>query len=177
MFTFCTAHILLAVTVTACHSYALCGQLPYALLVLNKQSVVCSFADSWLTHSPTFSSTRPLISCCYTPDLYTCTSCCLQVACSSHQVFVKQHTGALEACSCVTHIPIHNDWWVRLLQISNNPFMLIFGGIQILLSQIPDIDKLWLLSVLSATMSISYAIICVALSIGKTTGELNRCKF
>ena len=61
------------------------------------------------------------------------------------------------------------------MQISNNPFMLIFGGIQILLSQIPDIDKLWLLSVVSATMSISYATICVGLSIGKTTGELDRC--
>ena len=95
---------------------------------------------------------------------------------SSMYSCVKQHVNALETCSCVTLILIHNDQWVRLLQISNNPFMLIFGGIQIVLSQIPDIDKLWLLSVLSATMSISYAIICVALSIGKTTGELNRCR-
>ena len=61
------------------------------------------------------------------------------------------------------------------MQISNNPFMIIFGGIQIVLSQIPNIDNIWLLSFLSATMSISYSLVCIGLSIGKATCKLNTC--
>ena len=58
------------------------------------------------------------------------------------------------------------------MQVSNNPFMLIFGAIQILLSQIPDFDRLWFLSILAAVMSISYSTIGLGLAIGKTTGNL-----
>ena len=56
------------------------------------------------------------------------------------------------------------------VQVSNNPFMLIFGAFQILLSQIPDFDRLWFLSILAAVMSFSYSSIGLGLAIGKTTG-------
>lgn len=57
------------------------------------------------------------------------------------------------------------------MQVSNNPFMLIFGAFQIVLSQIPDFDRLWFLSILAAVMSFSYSTIGLGLAIGKTTGK------
>ena len=59
------------------------------------------------------------------------------------------------------------------VQVSNNPFMLIFGAFQILLSQIPDFDRLWFLSIVAAVMSFSYSSIGLGLAIGKTTGTLS----
>ena len=56
------------------------------------------------------------------------------------------------------------------MQVSNNPFMLIFGAFQIVLSQIPDFDRLWFLSILAAVMSFGYSTIGLGLAIGKTTG-------
>ncbi|KAL0054435.1 hypothetical protein WJX82_008773 [Trebouxia sp. C0006] len=52
---------------------------------------------------------------------------------------------------------------------SNNLFMLIFGGIQIVLSQIPNLHQTWLLSTISALASVCYALVCIGLSIGKTS--------
>ena len=57
-----------------------------------------------------------------------------------------------------------------VLQVNNNPFMLIFGAFQLLLSQIPDFDRLWFLSILAAVMSFSYASIGFGLAVGKATG-------
>ncbi len=59
-----------------------------------------------------------------------------------------------------------------LLQVSNTPFIAIFGAFQLLLSQIPDFDRLWFLSVLAAVMSFSYSSIGLGLAIGKATGVL-----
>jgi hypothetical protein len=59
------------------------------------------------------------------------------------------------------------------VQVSNNPFMLIFGAFQILLSQIPDFDRLWFLSIVAAVMSFSYSSIGLGLAIGKTTGTVS----
>ncbi|CAL0300393.1 unnamed protein product [Lupinus luteus] len=50
---------------------------------------------------------------------------------------------------------------------ANYPFMVIFGVIQILLSQIPDFHELSWLSILAAIMSFGYATIGVGLSIAK----------
>lgn len=49
--------------------------------------------------------------------------------------------------------------------------MLIFGAIQIVLSQIPDFDRLWFLSILAAVMSFSYSTIGLGLGIGKASGN------
>ncbi len=57
-----------------------------------------------------------------------------------------------------------------LLQVSNNPFMLIFGAFQIILSQIPNLDELWLVSIVAALVSFAYSSIGLILAIGKTSG-------
>ncbi|CAN6459414.1 unnamed protein product [Victoria cruziana] len=48
-----------------------------------------------------------------------------------------------------------------------NSFMLIFGGVQVILSQIPNIHKLWWLSYVASLMSFSYSSIGLALAIAK----------
>ncbi|KAL9268575.1 Amino acid permease 6-like protein [Drosera capensis] len=53
---------------------------------------------------------------------------------------------------------------------SNNPFMIIFGCIQIILSQIPDFSELSWLSIVAAVMSFTYSSIGLALSIAKVVG-------
>lgn len=50
---------------------------------------------------------------------------------------------------------------------SNNPFMIIFACIQILLSQIPNFHKLSWLSILAAIMSFAYSSIGLGLSVAK----------
>ncbi|KAF5739821.1 Amino acid permease 6 [Tripterygium wilfordii] len=53
---------------------------------------------------------------------------------------------------------------------SNNPYMIIFACIQIVLSQIPDFDKLSWLSIVAAIMSFTYSTIGLALSMAKVAG-------
>ena len=43
--------------------------------------------------------------------------------------------------------------------------MILFGIIQIILSQIPDFDQIWWLSIVAAIMSLSYSIIGLGLGI------------
>ncbi|KAF9622972.1 hypothetical protein IFM89_035687 [Coptis chinensis] len=50
---------------------------------------------------------------------------------------------------------------------SNNPFMIIFASIQIILSQIPNFHKLSWLSIVAAVMSFTYSGIGLGLSIAK----------
>ena len=50
--------------------------------------------------------------------------------------------------------------------------MIIFAGIQILLSQLPNFHKLWWLSIVAAVMSFTYSSIGLALGIAQTI-----CKF
>ncbi|KAF5727613.1 hypothetical protein HS088_TW22G01309 [Tripterygium wilfordii] len=52
-------------------------------------------------------------------------------------------------------------------QISSNPYMIIFGVTEILLSQIPDFDQIWWLSIVAAVMSFTYSSIGLALGIAK----------
>ncbi|KAI3448197.1 hypothetical protein Pfo_004862 [Paulownia fortunei] len=51
--------------------------------------------------------------------------------------------------------------------MSNNPFILTFGLIQVVLSQIPNFHKLSVLSLVAAVMSFAYSSIGLALSIAK----------
>jgi hypothetical protein len=48
--------------------------------------------------------------------------------------------------------------------------MIIFAGIQILLSQLPNFHKLWWLSIVAAVMSLAYSSIGLGLSIAKIAG-------
>lgn len=54
--------------------------------------------------------------------------------------------------------------------VSSNPYMIIFGVVQILLSQIPDFDKIWWLSIIAAVMSFTYSTIGLGLGIAKAAG-------
>jgi hypothetical protein len=56
-------------------------------------------------------------------------------------------------------------------QTSNNPYMIIFACIQIMLSQIPNFHKLSWLSILAAVMSFAYASIGLGLSLAKVIGN------
>ncbi|KAK3231151.1 hypothetical protein Dsin_003032 [Dipteronia sinensis] len=56
---------------------------------------------------------------------------------------------------------------------SNNPFMIIFACIQIILSQIPNFHKLSWLSILAAVMSFAYSSIGLGLSIAKIAGKVH----
>ncbi|KAH7834793.1 hypothetical protein Vadar_019778 [Vaccinium darrowii] len=53
---------------------------------------------------------------------------------------------------------------------SNNLFMLIFGVTEIILSQIPDINELSMLSIIAAVMSFTYSTIGLGLAIAKVAG-------
>ncbi|KAH9301076.1 hypothetical protein KI387_012659, partial [Taxus chinensis] len=50
---------------------------------------------------------------------------------------------------------------------SNNPYMIAFGLVQIIMSQIPDFHRLWWLSIVAAVMSFTYSTIGLGLAIGK----------
>lgn len=52
--------------------------------------------------------------------------------------------------------------------VSNNLYMALFGAFQIVLSMIPDFDRIWWLSIVAAIMSFSYSSIGLGLSAGKT---------
>ncbi|KAF7811104.1 Amino acid permease 6 [Senna tora] len=59
---------------------------------------------------------------------------------------------------------------------SNNPFMIIFGIVEIVLSQIPNFHELSFLSILAAIMSFGYATIGIGLSIAKIAGGGNHVR-
>lgn len=55
--------------------------------------------------------------------------------------------------------------------VKNNVFMIIFGFIEIILSQIPNLHELSGLSVVAAIMSFAYSTIGLGLSIAKLAGQ------
>ena len=54
--------------------------------------------------------------------------------------------------------------------MSSNPFMVSFGVMEIILSQIPDFDQIWWLSSVAAVMSFTYSTIGLGLGIAKVAG-------
>ncbi|CAO2175821.1 unnamed protein product [Urochloa humidicola] len=50
---------------------------------------------------------------------------------------------------------------------STSPYIAIFGVMQVVFSQIPDLDKVWWLSIIAAIMSFSYSTIGVSLGIAE----------
>ncbi|CAI9104738.1 OLC1v1003475C1 [Oldenlandia corymbosa var. corymbosa] len=51
--------------------------------------------------------------------------------------------------------------------MSSNGYMIAFGIIEIIFSQIPDFDQVWWLSIVAAIMSFTYSTVGLALGIGK----------
>lgn len=54
--------------------------------------------------------------------------------------------------------------------MSSNPYMILFGVMEIFLSQIPDFDQIWWLSIVAAVMSFTYSAIGLALGIVQVAG-------
>lgn len=56
--------------------------------------------------------------------------------------------------------------------MSSNGYMITFGIIEIIFSQIPDFDQVWWLSIVAAIMSFTYSTVGLALGIAKVAGTL-----
>lgn len=64
----------------------------------------------------------------------------------------------------------HNSGNKSPCHASSNPYMIIFGIIEILLSQIPDFSQIWWLSIIAAIMSLTYSSIGLGLGISTVVG-------
>ncbi|XP_062197889.1 amino acid permease 3-like [Phragmites australis] len=54
---------------------------------------------------------------------------------------------------------------------SSNPYMILFGVVEIVFSQIPDFDQIWWLSIVAAVMSFTYSTIGLSLGIVQTVAN------
>ncbi|ONI14373.1 hypothetical protein PRUPE_4G277700 [Prunus persica] len=61
----------------------------------------------------------------------------------------------------------HESGGKKPCHMSSNPYMILFGVTEVLLSQIPDFDQIWWLSIVAAVMSFTYSSIGLALGIVK----------
>ncbi|WCJ44178.1 amino acid permease 2 [Euphorbia peplus] len=56
-------------------------------------------------------------------------------------------------------------------EVSGNFYMILFGALQIILSQCPNLEKVTFLSVLASATSLAYSLIALSLSIAKLSAE------
>lgn len=54
--------------------------------------------------------------------------------------------------------------------MSSNGYMITFGILEVLFSQIPDFDQVWWLSIVAAIMSFTYSSVGLGLGLGKVAG-------
>ncbi|KAG8089562.1 hypothetical protein GUJ93_ZPchr0011g27424 [Zizania palustris] len=54
---------------------------------------------------------------------------------------------------------------------SSNPYMILFGVVEIVFSQIPDFDQIWWLSIVAAIMSFTYSTIGLSLGVAQTVAN------
>uniref|UniRef100_A0A0E0Q3R1 Amino acid transporter transmembrane domain-containing protein n=1 Tax=Oryza rufipogon TaxID=4529 RepID=A0A0E0Q3R1_ORYRU len=73
--------------------------------------------------------------------------------------------GAIKRSNC-----FHRNGHDAACVASDTTNMIIFAGIQILLSQLPNFHKIWWLSIVAAVMSLAYSTIGLGLSIAKIAG-------
>ncbi|KAL3846140.1 hypothetical protein ACJIZ3_003543 [Penstemon smallii] len=69
---------------------------------------------------------------------------------------------AIERSSC-SHTKGHES----RCRVSSNPYMIAFGVVEIIFSQIPYFDQIWWVSIVSAVMSFTYSTIVLGLGISK----------
>lgn len=65
----------------------------------------------------------------------------------------------------------HSSGGKNPCKISSNPYMIAFGVVEIIFSQIPDFDQIWWLSIVAAVMSFTYSTIGLGLGIAKVAGK------
>jgi len=66
----------------------------------------------------------------------------------------------------------HNSGGKDPCKMNSNVYMISFGIAEIILSQIPDFNELWWLSIVAAIMSFTYSIIGLGLGIAKVIGMI-----
>ena len=54
--------------------------------------------------------------------------------------------------------------------MSSNGYMITFGIIEVIFSQIPDFDQVWWLSIVAAVMSFTYSSVGLSLGVAKVAG-------
>ncbi|XP_027093234.1 probable amino acid permease 7 [Coffea eugenioides] len=85
----------------------------------------------------------------------------------AYTITVVESASAIKKSNCY-HIEGHNS---SCGHVNANMLMLIFGAVQILVSQIPDFHNMAWLSIVAAVMSFTYAFIGFALGLAKTIGN------
>lgn len=67
----------------------------------------------------------------------------------------------------------HKNGHGAACHVSTNAYMIVYGVIQIVLSQLPNFHKLSWLSIVAAVMSVAYSCIGLGLSIAKIAGSIS----
>ncbi|RVW38575.1 Amino acid permease 2 [Vitis vinifera] len=91
-----------------------------------------------------------------------------------HNCSISQHDGDKE----IKLFP--QKWGEDPCHMSSNGYMITFGIIEIIFSQIPDFDQVWWLSIVAAIMSFTYSSVGLGLGVAKVAGttyhlQLNCC--
>ncbi|XP_061372197.1 amino acid permease 3 isoform X3 [Gastrolobium bilobum] len=66
----------------------------------------------------------------------------------------------------------HSSGGQNPCRMNSNIYMITFGIVEIIFSQIPDFDQLWWLSAVAAVMSFTYSTIGLGLGVGKVIGMI-----
>ncbi|EES08159.1 amino acid permease 3 [Sorghum bicolor] len=77
---------------------------------------------------------------------------------------------AIKRADCF-HVRGHHNNKKNPCRSSSNPYMVLFGAVEVVFSQIPDFDQIWWLSIVAAAMSFTYATIGLALGIAQTVAN------
>ena len=85
---------------------------------------------------------------------------------NKHNSFLGDFDRAIQKSDCY-----HREGRDAPCSYGVNLFMLVFGAVQIVLSQIPDFHNMEWLSVLAAVMSVCYSLIGFALGLAKVIGK------
>lgn len=86
---------------------------------------------------------------------------------SSHLTFSCFLFRAIKRSNC-----FHKHHKESKCHMSSNGYMITFGIVEILFSQIPDFDQVWWLSIVAAVMSFTYSLVGLALGVAKVGGSL-----
>ncbi|KAL5226094.1 hypothetical protein ABZP36_012733 [Zizania latifolia] len=77
---------------------------------------------------------------------------------------------AIKTAAC-----FHKNGHADPCRSSNNPYMILFGAVQVVFSQIPDFDKTKILPIVAAVMSFTYSGIGLSLGIAHTICRFHSC--
>ena len=106
----------------------------------------------------------------------------------SHKHDVRELLKTVSSCSCSFLMFFRGSEICRAIKRSNcfhasggkdpcpinsNPYMIAFGIVEIILSQIPDFDQLWWLSIVAAVMSFTYSAIGLGLGVSRVAGKFS----